>query len=155
MWQAFWTVSINKLFVRVEIFFRCYNKAINTTKKQVNGLEDSVKEQNSFSDIPSDKTDKSAKHKINDSVFTKLFKEKSERTKLFQIDRRQSCFAGFTLISIGFGRGINDETTSDIIDNIQVLVFIYNTNKILFGIPAVTENNHIFLGQNPGMTKEF
>lgn len=48
----------------------------------MNRLADSVKEQNNFFNIPSNVTDEVAKHKIKDSVFTNLFKD---RKYLFQL----------------------------------------------------------------------
>ena len=48
----------------------------------MNRLEDSAKQQNNFLDIPPNVTDEVAKHKIKDSVFTNLFKD---RKYLFQL----------------------------------------------------------------------
>lgn len=50
----------------------------------MNRLEDSVKQQNDFLDIPSNMTDEVAKHKIKDSVFTNLFKEKKYLFQLYK-----------------------------------------------------------------------
>ena len=47
-------------------------------------MEDSVKEQNNFLNIPSNVTDEVAKHKIKDSVFTNLFKDKKYLFQLYK-----------------------------------------------------------------------
>ena len=51
---------------------------------QVNRLADSVKQQNNFLDISSNMTDEVAKHKIKDSVFTNLFKDKKYLFQLYK-----------------------------------------------------------------------
>lgn len=50
----------------------------------MNRLEDSVKQQNNFLDSPSNVTDEVAKHKIKDSVFTNLFKDKKYLFQLYK-----------------------------------------------------------------------
>ena len=50
----------------------------------MNGLADSVKQQNNFLGIPSNMTDEVAKHKIKDSVFTNLFKDKKYLFQLYK-----------------------------------------------------------------------
>lgn len=50
----------------------------------MNRLADSVRQQNNFLDIPSNMTDKVAKHKIKDSVFTNLFKDKKYLFQLYK-----------------------------------------------------------------------
>lgn len=50
----------------------------------MNRLADSVRQQNNFIDIPSNMTDEVAKHKIKDSVFTNLFKDKKYLFQLYK-----------------------------------------------------------------------
>lgn len=50
----------------------------------MNRLADSVRRQNNFLDIPSNMTDEVAKHKIKDSVFTNLFKDKKYLFQLYK-----------------------------------------------------------------------
>ena len=50
----------------------------------MNRLADSVKEQNNFLNIPFNVTDEVAKHKIKDSVFTNLFKDKKYLFQLYK-----------------------------------------------------------------------
>ena len=50
----------------------------------MNRLADSVKQQNNFLDISSNMTDGVAKHKIKDSVFTNLFKDKKYLFQLYK-----------------------------------------------------------------------
>lgn len=47
-------------------------------------LRNSVKQQNNFLDIPSNVTDEIVKHKIKDSVFTDLFKDKKYLFQLYK-----------------------------------------------------------------------
>ena len=51
----------------------------------MNRLADSVKQQNGSSDNPSNVTDEVAKHKIKDSVFTNLFKDKKYLFQLYKV----------------------------------------------------------------------
>lgn len=50
----------------------------------MNRLRNSVKQQNNFLDIPSNVTDEIVKHKIKDSVFTDLFKDKKYLFQLYK-----------------------------------------------------------------------
>ena len=47
-------------------------------------MADSVKQQSDFLNVSSNETDEVAKHKIKDSVFTNLFKEKKYLFQLYK-----------------------------------------------------------------------
>ncbi len=81
---------------------------------------------------------------MDEVIFKRLFCFRAEEIIFHR--KAAAMFCRLASLSSWFRRQVihDGRITSGIADHIQIGIFVHDTDKVLFGIPAVTEDDHVF-----------